>query len=469
MIGHPLGDVVTTHHHVRFYQLNYDDEPIGFSSRRRNEGVRAAFKETNRMVTGLLNQRFGSPCHVAVLCAAGFAGCGPSDDGLPASSGTQSQSDGGTLAEASTNPDSSTSKGDSGPLQHDGGSPGTDGGTTPTDDPPAILGCPILPANHIFNTPIDAQPVHPNSAAFIATIGPHSLRLDFGTSVDPMAADYYGIPYNVVHGSAMTWTPVAYHSNDPDMSWDPRQESECPNGAAHTDVSPCTSNAAPNPVFPIPVAPLVEGGIDTNPSQPYGDHHILLLDADTCLLWELYHAYPTSGGWDIFGSARTDLRSNALRPAGWTSSDAAGFPIVPLLLRADEATAGNIHHALRFTIQSNHIRNEYTWPGRHFTTNGTSSQNLPPMGQLFRLKASYQVPANFGPQSRAILRALKTYGMYLADGGSDMFLSGEPNTTWQNETFSEMQSVPSSQFEAVDLSSIEKRAGFDPNSAAVPP
>jgi hypothetical protein len=237
-------------------------------------------------------------------------------------------------------------------------------------------------------------------------------------------------------------------------------------------VSPCLASAAPNPVFPIPAMPLVEGGIDTDPSQPYGDHHILLIDVDACQLYELYHSYPRSGGngtWDIFGSAQFDLRSNTLRPNGWTSSDAAGFPIFPLLLRADEASKGTISHALRFTITSSKIRNAATWPARHFTTNGTSSTNLPPMGQLFRLKASYQIPSTFSTQSRAIAQAMKTYGMYIADGGSDMYVQGDPNAAWSDTVFSQIQTINSTDFEAVDLSPIRQRAGFDANSAAVPP
>jgi hypothetical protein len=149
-------------------------------------------------------------------------------------------------------------------------------------------------------------------------------------------------------------------------------------------------------------------------------------------------------------------------------ADAAGFPILPLLLRASEASAGEIRHALRFTIQSSSIRNQYVWPARHLTSNGTMSASLPPMGQLFRLKASYQIPSNYNTQSRAILQALKTYGMYIADGGSNMYIQGDPSAAWQDNTFSQVQSVGSSQFEAVDLSPIMNRAGFDPNSAAVP-
>ena len=336
---------------------------------------------------------------------------------------------------------------------------------------PVIGGCQVLPSNHVFNTPIDSLPAHPNSSAFIATIGTHRIHLDLGVSTDITSSEYYGIPYNVVHGGAITWSPVNFGSTDPDMSWDPRSESDCSvlSDSSHKIVSPCTTAAAANPAMPIPPSPLVEGGIDRTASQPYGDHHMLLLDVDTCRLWELYHCYPnTSGGWDIFGAATFDLKSNMLRPADWTSADAAGFPILPLLLRADEATSGAIHHAMRFTIQSSKIRNQYVWPARHLTSNGTTSQNLPPMGQLFRLKASYTIPTAAGSQARAILQALKTYGMYIADGGSDLYIQGEPSAAWTDDTFSVVQSVTTDQFEAVDTAPIQQRPGFDVNSAAVP-
>jgi hypothetical protein len=344
------------------------------------------------------------------------------------------------------------------------------GGNATNGAAPTIGGCSIFPANHLFNTPIDALPVHASSNDFLTTIGKHDIHLDLGTSVDQKADDYYGIPYNVVHGKAIPWVNAAYTTTDTaDFGWDPTTEADCAVGDAHTFTSPCLAAVAPKPLFPIPSAPLVEGGIVTDPTQPYGDHHVLLLDADSCGLWELYHAYPDSkGGWDIYGSAFFDLRSNALRPADWTSADAAGFPILPLLLRADEASSGSIHHALRFTIDSGHIRKAYTWPARHLTDNGTTSPNQPPMGQAFRIKSSFAIPPNFNTQSRAILQALKTYGMYLADGGSALYIQGEPSAAWQDDTFSQVQSVSSDEFEAVDLSPISQRSGFDPNSAAVP-
>jgi hypothetical protein len=351
-------------------------------------------------------------------------------------------------------------------AKSEAGADATTGGTV-------LGGCQILPPNHIFNTPIDTLPVHAGSSAFMTTIGNRNIHLDLGTSTTMTSADYYGIPYNLVNGNSLTWTRVSYSSTDTaNMTWDPLPETDCvdqSSGSAHSIVSPCLASNAPKPWLPIPAAPLVEGGIDTDPTQPYGDHHILIVDSDTCRLWELYHCYPNaSGGWDIFGSATFDLNSNALRPADWTSADAAGFPILPLLLREKEASSGEIRHALRFTISSSSIRNQYVWPARHLTSNGTMSTNLPPMGQLFRIKASYQIPSTYNAQSRAILQALKTYGMYIADGGSNMYIQGDPSANWQDTTFSQVQSVGSSQFEAVDLSPIMGRAGFNPNSAAVP-
>jgi hypothetical protein len=350
----------------------------------------------------------------------------------------------------------------------DGAAPGGDAASAVT---PSLASCQILPANNIFNTAIDNLPVDPQSAAYLTTIGVHTVHLDLGTTTDQASPDYYGVPFNVVHGDALSWTPIAFHSADPSLSWDPTGESDCADaasGAAHTLVAPCTAANAPKPAFPMPASPLIESGIDRDPTQPYNDHHTLVVDVDHCRLWESYHTYPTATGWDVFAVATFDLTSNALRPDGWTSADAAGFPILPLLLRADEAGAGAIHHALRFTIHSDKIRTAYTWPARHLTTNGTSSTNLPPMGQAFRLKASYVVPADATPRTKAILQALKTYGMYLADGGSSMYVTGEPSAAWDALTFAQVQAVTTSDFEAVDLRPIMARPGFDPSSGAVP-
>jgi hypothetical protein len=350
----------------------------------------------------------------------------------------------------------------------DGGYVRTDATTCELSVGPTLGGCPLFPSNHIFNTPIDTLPVHADSDAFIATIGGGvNVHLDLGTETDQTSPEFYGIPFNIVHGGTFTWPEVDFLSTDPDVDWDAEAESDCAAGTAHTFTQPCT---IATPLLPIPPSGvIVEGGIDTSADQqPYGDHHILLLDADACWLWETYHSYSGSGGiWNIYGSAGWDLTSNALRPDEWSSADAAGLPILPLLLRADEAATGEIRHALRFTINSDKIRIGYVWPARHLTSNGTTSTDLPPMGQLFRLKASYPIPAGAGTQTRAILTAMKTYGMYLADGGSDMYITGDPGA-WDDSAFSEVQDLQASDFEAVDLAPIMGRPGWSQDSATVP-
>jgi hypothetical protein len=397
---------------------------------------------------------------LGALGVVGLAACSEDES-------TASSPDGGTSAEAgmpavdtpdsSAAPDSSTDSGsgDAGPK-----------------GPPQLGGCTVLPPDHIFNTPIANLPKHSNSDAFMTTIGAANLQADFGRTVDQSSAEYSGLPYNLVHGNTIAWSPVRYTSTDPDMNWDPRAESDCAMDVAHTLVSPCTAETVETPLLPIPSAPLVEGGIATDASHlPYAKHHMLILDQDTCELWETYHSYETGpdGGWDIFGSAHFDLRSSALRHDTWTSADGAGFPILPLVLRAAEANTGEIRHALRFTVQSNRIRQSYTWPARHITWNGTQSTDLPPMGQAFRINHEYVIPDDFTIQAKAILQALKTYGMYIADGGPSWYISGEPSADWEEATLTQIATVPSSVFEAVDLSPIQARDGFDANSAAVPP
>ena len=313
----------------------------------------------------------------------------------------------------------------------------------------------MFPASFVFNTPIDALPVDAHSGDYITTISPtRKLHLDLGTQIDQTAADFYGIPFNVAAENHITWTNVAYDAGGA------QDESDCA-GASHQVLSPCPASPG---MLPIPDMPIVEGGVNTTP----GDHHMLVLDTDACRLWEDYATTMSGSQWTVYSSATWDLRSPALRTKGWTSADAAGFPILPLLLRADEASTGSIAHALRFTIASSKIRTSFVWPARHLTNNGTGSTSLPPMGQLFRLKASYAIPASFNTQSHAILQAMKTYGMYVADGGSDWYVTGAPSADWMDSTFTEVQSVAGSEFEAVDITAITSRPGFDESSGAVP-
>lgn len=326
---------------------------------------------------------------------------------------------------------------------------------------PTIGRCQVLPSDNILNTRIDGLPVHPQSAAFLQTISstPRRLHLDLGASEQTQNSDYYGIPYNVASGTSFAWPPMYFDAGWPD-------ESDCAS-ADHAVLQPCTG--AGTAYFPVPPNAKVEGGTRSDKSI-YNDHHILVVDTDSCRLWESYNSYARNdAGWDVLSAAQFDLGSNALRPAEWTSADAAGLPIFPLLLRADEASAGSIQHAVRFTIQSSKIRSAYVWPATHRTGNGDASISKPPMGQRFRLKASFQIPSTFTTQAKAILEAFKRYGLLIADGGSDMFIQGEPNHSWSDQTISQVQSLTHQEFEAVDMAPVMARAGFAPDSARVPP
>jgi hypothetical protein len=204
--------------------------------------------------------------------------------------------------------------------------------------------------------------------------------------------------------------------------------------------------------YPIPADALVEGG-----PQSVGDRHVLIVDRDNCRLYELFAAYPNANGsWRAGSGAIFDTCSNALRPATWTSADAAGLPILPGLVRYEEVAAGSIDHALRFTAPQ--TRNAYIWPARH-QASSLAGTNYPPMGQRFRLKGSVNT-ASFGPNVQIILRALQKYGMFLADNGSSWFLSGAPDPRWSDDELHQLSQLHGSDFEAVDESSLM----VDPNS-----
>ena len=219
---------------------------------------------------------------------------------------------------------------------------------------PTLEGCSVFPENNIWNTSVADLPLDPQSSTFINTIGPtQGLHPDFGSGT--WNGGPIGIPYNVVDGS---YTEV-------NISFEYTDESD------------------PGP-YPIPPNALIEGG-----SQSAGDRHVLVLDRDSCILYELFSAYPQQNGtWQTGSGAVYDLNSNALRPAGWTSADAAGLPILPGLVRYDEVAAGEIRHALRFTAPQ--TRSDYVWPARHEASSLTGAQ-IPPMGQRFRLKAGFDI------------------------------------------------------------------------------
>jgi hypothetical protein len=281
---------------------------------------------------------------------------------------------------------------------------------------PSLAGCPLFPYDNVWNTPVDNMPVDPNSSAYISTIGPATgLHPDFGSGL--WDGGPIGIPYTLVSGSQPK-VPVTFEY------------------AGESDPGP----------YPVPANAAIEGG-----KQSGGDRHVLVLDKDNCILYELYSAYPQpDGSWKAGSGAVFHLGSNTLRPPTWTSADAAGLPILPGLVRYDEVASGEINHALRFTVPS--TRNKFIWPARHYASDLTAVK-YPPMGQRFRLKADYII-TGFSPEVQVILRALKRYGMVLADNGSSWYISGAPDPGWNNDILHELNGVPGSAFEAVNESSL---------------
>ena len=201
--------------------------------------------------------------------------------------------------------------------------------------------------------------------------------------------------------------------------------------------------------YPIPRDVPIEGGRGSD-----GDRHVIVVDRSRCRLYELFAAYPRDGGdrWTAGSGAIWNLRSNKLRPAGWTSADAAGLPILPGLARWDEVKRGRIKHALRFTVPE--TRREYIYPARHFASD-SNDPDLPAMGQRFRLKESYPIDG-FPRQARVVLKALKRYGMIVSDNGSPWYVTGVPNRHWDNDALHTLGDVPGSAFEVVDTSGLPR-------------
>lgn len=188
---------------------------------------------------------------------------------------------------------------------------------------------------------------------------------------------------------------------------------------------------------------------------------MLVVEKGACRLWESYYAYKIGGQWYAYGTSAWDLNSNAQRPAGWTSADAAGLPILPLLARADEASTGEIRHALRVTFLQSVMARSYVWPARHQA--GSSGGSIP-FGALLRLKSSVTIPATWTPQAQALARAMQRYGLYIADNGSNLYVQGDPSSAWDANTISQIQTLTMGQFEFVNLNAIIGRSGFDANS-----
>jgi len=274
---------------------------------------------------------------------------------------------------------------------------------------PAVTIPPIFPGDNPWNSRITTASVHPNSAHFINSIGASTeLHADFGTVWDGAPN---GIPYCTV-GAGQVKVPISFYYPD---------ESD------------------PGP-YPIPPGPPVEKG-------PYGegDRHILIIDTNSKLLYEVYDAHPVPGGWSAGSGAIFDLTSNRLRPDSWTSADAAGLPIFPGLVRYDEVAAGAINHALRFTVPR--TQRGFIHPATHFASD-SDNPDLPPMGLRLRLKAGYDL-SSFPRPVRVILQTLKTYGMFVADNGGPWYISGAPDARFSDDELHEISRVRGRDFEVV--------------------
>lgn len=275
---------------------------------------------------------------------------------------------------------------------------------------PTLAGCPVFPPDNAWNRDITRDPVDEHSQDYINSILQDRtyLHADFG------GGGVYGIPYTIVEANQPR-VPVTFRYDD---------ESD------------------PGP-YPIPPNAPVEQGSDA---------HVIVLQKDSCKLYELFAAKYIGPGWQAGSGAVFDLRSNALRPDGWTSADAAGLPILAGLARYDEVAAGEIRHALRFTVERS--QRAYVRPATHFASDLTDP-NLPPMGLRLRLKANFDISRYTG-QSRVILEALKRYGMIVADNGSSWFISGTSDPRWDDDDLNQLKRVPGSAFEVIETGTIYK-------------
>jgi hypothetical protein len=280
----------------------------------------------------------------------------------------------------------------------------------PPSDTGAMIGnCPMFPADNFWNRRVDDLPVHPQSDAWIDSIGrDEGFHMDFGSGKWDGGA--IGIPFNVVNGDSLEkFTLEFYYPDESDSG-----------------------------LYPIPLDPMIEYG---------SDHHILIVDSDSCTLYEIYDAAEEAGLWSGGSGAIWDLNTNVLRPVGWTSADAAGLPILPGLARYDELISAQIEHALRFTAENT---NRYIWPARHLTSDD-DAPDIPPMGARFRLKATFDI-SEYPELLQPLLRAMKTYGIVLADNGSNWYISGVPDERWDNDMLHLLDALTGDDFEAVDTS-----------------
>lgn len=306
------------------------------------------------------------------------------------------------------------------PVNYPPGCPAM-GPVSPTPTPPPLQGgepaCDIFPASNPWNTDVSAYPLHPNSDTYINHIGQwDELHPDFGTVWNGAPI---GIPYVIV-GAAQPMVPITFDYDD---------ESD------------------PGP-YPVPPWAPIEGGPNSS-----GDRHVLVIDDDNCLLYEMFYSWPQNGGtsWAAGSGATWDLGSNDLRPDYWTSADAAGLPIFPGLVRYEEVVEeGVIDHALRFTVSQ--TQRAFIHPATHFASDSTDPAR-PPMGLRLRMKASYNC-SWASAETQVVCAALKKYGMLVADNGSDWYISGAPDPRWDDDALGDIKDIPGDAFEVVNTGAL---------------
>ncbi len=282
----------------------------------------------------------------------------------------------------------------------------------------------LFPATHPLHIDITNSPVDPNSSLILNNIGlDKNLFADFGSGL--FEGSPIGIPYVVVNAS-QSKVPITFRANDYDGNY-----------GSESDQEP----------FPIPLDAPIEG-------NGAGDSHVISVDVENLMLYELYNATRVGDGYEASSAAVFNLNTVEFRPDGWTSADAAGLPIFPLLVRYPEIEKGEIDHPIRFTISRSKIYEGYIHPARHLVSGNTSDELLPFGGRL-RLKADYDI-SGFSETNQIILRAMKKYGLMLADVGSDMFITGAPNDNWDNDDLRNLRQVSLDNFEVIELGEITK-------------
>lgn len=281
----------------------------------------------------------------------------------------------------------------------------------------------IFPSDNPLNKNISQDPVDSRSDAIIALIGSPGLKADFGSGLWEGAP--IGIPFILVCDSQPD-IQVTFRGNDYDDNYG--------------------NESDPGP-YPIPLTAPVEG-------NGAGDSHVLAVDIDNKILYELYNASTGNNVWEASGGATWDLKINDTRPPGWTSADAAGLPILPLLIRYEEVATGTIDHAIRFTLSKSKVMRGYTSPASHKVSGTNNDTSAPtPMGLRLRLKSGFDI-SGFSEPNQVILNAMKNYGLILTDIGSDLYITGAPDDRWDNDDLNELKSVKATDFEVVQIGDI---------------